>query len=1100
MTIQKILIANRGEIAIRIARAAAGLGLEVVAVHSPDDRNSLHLRHADQSEELPGQGSRAYLDIDAIINAAKATGADALHPGYGFLSENPELARRCAAQGITFIGPAPDTLALLGDKAAARQLAERCDVPVVPGTGERTDLRGVNAFIQSLGQNAAVVIKAIAGGGGRGMRLVHPGDDVAAAYDACAREAAVAFGDDGLYVEQLVQRARHIEVQVLADGHGNAVHLWERECSLQRRNQKLIELAPSPTLSDTTRQRLLDAALRMAREAGYAGLGTFEFLVDSNGTDFFFIEANPRLQVEHTVTEEITGIDLVEAQISVFSGRSLAELGLSQPQIPAPQGYAIQCRVNMETMEASGAARPAGGTLAAFETPSGPGVRVDTFGYNGYTTNPHFDSLLAKVVVHSRSGDFSQAVRKAYRTLCQFRIEGIRTNLPFLQALLTTPEVAGNQVYTRYVDDHSAALVAASDTAHPRMFNTDQSAGSTRAEAAVSDSGPEGTEPATAPMQGQLAATLVREGDAVTTGQTLAIVEAMKMEHEIAAPCAGIVRSLPLAPGDYVQEGQALAFIEAGESVEDQGPQAETTAPDHIRPDLAESLERHRLTLDEARPEAIAKRHKLGMLSARENIDNICDPGSFMEYGALTFAAQRKRRSVDDLIRSTPADGLVAGVGAVNGTHFDEEQARCAVLAYDYTVLAGTQGTMNHKKTDRVLQVAEAQQLPVIFFTEGGGGRPGDTDNETKVAALDVPSFLQYARLTALAPRIGIVSGRCFAGNAVFAGSSDLIIATRNASLGMAGPAMIEGGGLGVFRAEEVGPMSVQVPNGVVDCLVDDEREAARVARQLMSYFQGTLPEWQCADQRLLRASIPENRLRSYDVRALIGTLVDTDSLLELRPDFTPGMVTAFARIEGRPVGVIANDPRHLGGAICANGADKAARFMQLCDAFDVPLVSLCDTPGFMVGPEAEKTGLVRHTSRMFVTAATLQIPVFTVVLRKGYGLGAMGMTAGSFHAPFYTIAWPTGEFGGMGLEGAVRLGYRNEIANAGDEAAQKAMFEKLVAEQYEKGKALSMAVSLEIDAVIDPAETRHWLVRGLKSVKKPGPRRGRRRPMIDTW
>ncbi|SFR47981.1 Biotin-requiring enzyme [Marinobacter daqiaonensis] len=1099
MNFNKLLIANRGEIAIRIARAAGEMGLASVAVYSEDDSASLHVSHADQAVLLPGKGARAYLDIDAIMAAARDSAADALHPGYGFLSENSELARRCRDQRITFIGPDPDTLDRLGDKAAARQLAERCDVPVVPGTRDHTTAEQVKEFMAGLSGDAAVVIKAISGGGGRGMRIVQPGEDVDAAYRACAREAKAAFGDDRLYVERLVQRARHIEVQILGDGQGGATHLWERECSLQRRNQKLIEIAPSPTLADNTRNRLLDAALRMAREVNYAGLGTFEFLVDANGGDYFFIEANPRLQVEHTVTEEITGVDLVQSQIAVLGGLSLADLNLTQGQIPKAGGYAIQCRINMETMDAAGNAQPSGGTLESFEPPTGPGVRVDTFGYRGYTTSPNFDSLLAKVIVHSRSGDFAQAARKAYRALCQFRIEGIRTNISFLQALLSREDVAANLIYTRYVDDQMASLVAESETEHPRLFPTPQGpvGSNVKAETVAA---PDGTEPALAPMQGQLVTTLVGEGETVTKGQTLAIVEAMKMEHEIKASSAGIVRGLPLAQGDYVSEGQAIAFIEPGDSGLDEDIAERQIDLDHIRPDLAEFLERQRLTLDEARPDAVTKRHRLGMLTARENVDNICDPGSFMEYGGLTFAAQRRRREVDDLIRSTPADGLVAGVGAVNGEIFDEDQARCAVLAYDYTVLAGTQGTMNHKKTDRVLQVAEDQQLPVIFFTEGGGGRPGDTDNATKVAGLDQPSFLQYARLTALAPRIGIVSGRCFAGNAVFAGSSDLLIATRNASLGMAGPAMIEGGGLGVFAPEEVGPMSVQVPNGVVDCLVENEREAAQVARQLMSYFQGKIPEWSCSDQRLLRSSIPENRLRSYDIRALIGTLADTDSYLELRPEFTPGMVTAFARIEGRPIGLIANDPRHLGGAICANGADKASRFMQLCDAYDVPLVSLCDTPGFMVGPEAEKTGLVRHTTRMFVTAASLQIPVLSVVLRKGYGLGAMGMTAGSFHAPFFNISWPTGEFGGMGLEGAVRLGYRNEIASAGDEAAQRAMFEKLVAEQYEKGKALSMAVSLEIDAVIDPAETRSWILRGLKSVKKPGPRIGRRRPMIDTW
>ncbi len=955
MKIHKLLIANRGEIAVRIARAAGDMGIESVAVYSDDDGESLHVSHADSSVKLPGRGARAYLDIDAIIAAAREAGADAIHPGYGFLSENPQLARRCHEDGITFIGPATETLTLLGDKAAARQLAESCDVPVVSGTKAKTSLAEAMDFLARLGGGVSVVVKAISGGGGRGMRIVHPGDDLASAYDACAREANAAFGDDGLYVERLVEKARHIEIQVLGDGSGEVVHLWERECSLQRRNQKLIEIAPSPTLEPSTRQRLLDAALRMARQVNYAGLGTFEFLVDANGTDFFFMEANPRLQVEHTVTEEITGIDLVQTQIAVFGGCSLGDLGIFQDRIPAPDGFAIQCRVNMETMDESGAARPSGGTLSVFEPPGGPGVRVDTYGYGGYTTTPHFDSLLAKIIVHQRSADYGLAVRKAYRALCQLRVEGVGTNAAFLQSLLSQPEVVKNQVYTRYVDDRVTQLVAASHQPHPRLFKT---AGATSAGmSAEVAAAPAGSEPAPAPMQGQLVTTLVSEGDQVRAGQTLAIVEAMKMEHEIKAPVSGVITSLCLADQDYVSEGQPIVFIEPV-SVDHKERETERAVDlDYIRPDLQETLDRHRLTLDESRPEAVAKRRKLDMLTARENVANICDPGSFMEYGALTFAAQRRRRTVDDLIRSTPADGLVAGVGAVNGQLFDEDKARCAVLAYDYTVLAGTQGTMNHKKTDRVLQVAGEQQLPVIFFAEGGGGRPGDTDNAIKVAGLDQPSFLQYARLTALAPRIAVVSGRCFAGNAVFAGSSDLIVATRNASLGMAGPAMIEGGGLGVYAPDDVGPMSVQTANGVVDCLVDDEREAALVARRLLSYFQGAVPDWVCPDQRRLRSAIPENRLRSYDIRALIGILVDEDSLLELRPAFAPGMVTAFARIEGRPVGLLANDPRHLGGAIDANCADKAARFMQLCDAFDVPLISLCDTPGFMVGPEAEKPG-----------------------------------------------------------------------------------------------------------------------------------------------
>lgn len=1095
MNINKILIANRGEIAIRIARAAAAMEIPSVAIYSADDAASLHTSHTNEAVEIPGHGAQAYLAIEAIIAAAKSTGANALHPGYGFLSESAALAQRCAEENIIFIGPRPSTLAMLGDKAAARAFAQRCNVPVVPGSPAALSLAEAEQFAASLDETTPVVIKAVSGGGGRGMRLLSPGDDIAAAFNACAREAEAAFGDARLYAEQFIEHARHIEVQILGDGSGNVVHLWERECSLQRRHQKLIEIAPSPTLPKGLRKRLLQAAQHMAEQLQYAGLGTFEFLLPHNSDTFYFMEANPRLQVEHTITEEITGVDLVQAQIAVFAGQSLAELGLGEA--PRTQGYAVQCRVNMETMNASGEVQPSGGTISAFAPPTGPGVRVDTFGYSGYTSNPRFDSLLAKVVVHNRSPNFAQAVRMAYRALCQFHIAGVATNIPFLQALLSHSQVINNQVYTRFVDDHWAHLIAASNEQHPQLYQHS----STKQQAAPTETAaPAGSQAVVAPMQGQLSALLVAEGDNVAAQQVLAIVEAMKMEHEIKALKAGIVRGLPVPVGEIIQANQAVAFLEPTNSTEHEAQQQEAIDPDYIRPDLAEFLQREALTQDAARPEAIAKRHARGMLSARENIANICDPDSFLEYGALTFAAQRRRRSVDELIHSTPADGLVTGIGAVNGDIFPEETARCAVLAYDYTVLAGTQGLMNHKKTDRMLYLAEEQQLPVIFFTEGGGGRPGDTDDSTLVASLNTPSFLQYARLTGLAPRIAIVSGRCFAGNAVLAGSSDLLIATKSANLGMAGPAMIEGGGLGVYAAEDVGPMTVQTANGVVDCLAEDEAEAATMARQLMAYFQGNLPSFNAADQRLLRASIPENRLRSYNIHALIHTLVDTHSFFELRPTFAPGMVTGFARIEGRAIGVLANNSMHLGGAICADGADKAARFMQLCDAFDIPLLSLCDTPGFMVGPEAEKTALVRHTSRLFVTAATVQIPVFTVVLRKGYGLGAMAMAAGSFHAPFFNAAWPTGEFGGMGLEGAVRLGFRNELANAGDAAAQQALFNKLVAQQYEQGKALSMAAALEIDAVIDPAHTRSWVLRGLKSVRKPSPRQGRRRTMIDTW
>ena len=576
-------------------------------------------------------------------------------------------------------------------------------------------------------------------------------------------------------------------------------------------------------------------------------------------------------------------------------------------------------------------------------------------------------------------------------------------------------------------------------------------------------------------------------------------MSAMKMEHVVSAPLAGIVRRIAVATGDTVPEGLALAWIEPGEAPDDAGDAVAAPDPDHVRPDLAEWRARRALLMDEARPDAVARRRKIGGRTARENVADLCDPDSFEEWGGFAIAAQRGRRSVEDLVANTPGDGLVAGIGRVNGDLFTDDRSRCAVASYDYTVLAGTQGALNHRKKDRLFELAGRLRLPVVLFTEGGGGRPGDTD-VSGVAGLDCMAFHLFAGLSGLVPLVGINSGRCFAGNAALLGCCDVVIATRNSNIGMGGPAMIEGGGLGVFRPEEVGPMSVQVPNGVVDVAVEDEREAVAVARRYLSYFQGNLPTWTENDQRALRHAIPENRLRIYEIRSVIETLADAGSVLELRRGFGSGMVTAFARIEGRPIGIVANDPRHLAGAIDAPAADKAARFLQLCDAFDLPVLFLCDTPGIMVGPEVEKTAIVRHCARLFVVGASLTVPFMTIVLRKSYGLGAQAMAGGSQKAPLFTVAWPTGEFGGMGLEGAVKLGFRKELEAVADPGERRRLYETMVERAYERGKALNTASHFEIDDVIDPAGSRARVAAALRASPPPQVRSGRKRPCIDAW
>jgi acetyl-CoA carboxylase carboxyltransferase component len=519
-----------------------------------------------------------------------------------------------------------------------------------------------------------------------------------------------------------------------------------------------------------------------------------------------------------------------------------------------------------------------------------------------------------------------------------------------------------------------------------------------------------------------------------------------------------------------------------------------------IRPELAEVIHRHSFGLDKNRPDAVAKRQQKNQRTARANVEDLCDKDRFIEYGALAIAAQRGRRSIDDLISKTPADGLIAGIGSVNGTLFSDDKARCMVMAYDYTVLAGTQGYFNHKKMDRMLKLAHEQSLPLVFFAEGGGGRPGDVDaGGVVVAGLDLSTFGSFARLSGHVPLVGVVSGPCFAGNAALLGCCDVIIATKNSNIGMGGPVMIEGGGLGVFKPEEVGPMDVQTQNGVVDVEVADDVEAVAVAKQYLSYFQGTASKWAAADQLRLRNLIPESRKRAYNVRTIIKAMADTDTFLELRPKFGPGMITGFIRIEGRPFGVIANNSMHMAGAIEAEGADKAARLMQLCNAHGVPILSLCDTPGFMVGPEIEKRAQVRHVCRMFVIGSHLSAPYFTIILRRGYGLGAMAMAKGGFHESFFTAAWPTGEFGAMGLEGAVKAGFKKELAAIENQQEREALYEKLVAQLYERGKAINMASYLEIDAVIDPADTRNWIMQGLKSAPARQPQ-GSSHSFVDPW
>ncbi|OZI44355.1 acetyl-CoA carboxylase family protein [Bordetella genomosp. 4] len=1104
---KRILVANRGEIAVRVCRAIRDLGMQSVAVYSQDDSNSRHRILADTAVALNGSGPAAYIDINAIIAAAKSEDCDAIHPGYGFLSERSDFAQACADAGITFIGPDVEQLALFGDKGSALKLARECGVPVMPATHGGATLEEIMQFFDQQG-GVGIVIKAVGGGGGRGMRVVQDKSDIPERYARCRSEAMSAFGVDALYAERLVNRARHIEVQIVGDG-ADVIALGERDCTLQRRFQKVVEIAPSPVLDAALRTGILAAAKKLASKVNYRGLGTFEFLVeeDDRGVqkNFVFIEANPRLQVEHTITEQVTGVDLVAVQIGIAQGKSLEILGLDLAHPPQPRGYAIQARITTETTDAAGMARPAHGRLERFDPPTGPDVRVDTHAYSGYSPAPAFDTLLAKLIVSSANDDFSSVARRLRRSLAEFRVVGMATNINLLRALVERDDFLRQQNHTRHVEAILPELLTAATQLEREQQEKERLIGGDAHAPAVvpglKDIAIEQLDDhlvaCRAPLSGRIVELSVGVDDVVQKGQSIAVIEAMKMEYSVVAEDNGRVVDVRTIQGNQVAEDEILVVIEREQGDVDLDADVQAVDLNEIRPDLQAVFDRHAILYDDARPDAVAKRHSRGQRTARENIADLCDEDSFVEYGALVIAAQASRRTKEDLIANTPADGIVTGVGNINGAEFGYEASLSAVLAYDATVLAGTQGKRNHIKTDRLVERAHRDEMPLVLFAEGGGGRPGDVDFPF-VSGLYQPTFASLAELSGEVPLLGIVSGRCFAGNAAFLGVCDVIIADKRSNIGMAGPAMIEGGGLGIFKPEDVGPAPVQFANGVIDILVENEAEAVAVAKHYLSMFQGRTKTWSAPNPLELRHMVPENRLRVYDSRKVIEGIADVGSVLMLRSGFGHGLHTALARVEGQPVGIMANNPHHLGGAIDADAADKAARFMTLCDVHGLPIISLIDTPGFMVGPDEEAKAQVRHVSRMFVVAAKLRVALLAIALRKGYGLGAMAMAGGSFRSASCAVSWPTGEFGPMGLEGSIRLGFKKELENVPAGPERQALYDQLVARAYERGHAINVASTTEIDAVIDPAETRTWIRQGIASAAL---RAGRaRRSFVDTW
>jgi acetyl/propionyl-CoA carboxylase alpha subunit/acetyl-CoA carboxylase carboxyltransferase component len=1083
---RRVLIANRGEVAIRVARACADLEIESVAIYARDDAEGLHVVKADAARPLDGEGTTAYLDGDAIISAAVASLCDAIHPGYGFLSESAEFARNCAEAGITFIGPPPDTLNLFGDKARALAHAASRGVPVARSTNGVVGIEDARRFMTDVAHG--VMIKAAAGGGGRGMRAVRDAADFENAWQRCTAEAKKAFGHGELYVEELIGRSRHIEVQIIGDQAGNVTHLFERECSVQRRFQKIVEIAPSPWLSESMRKQLLHAALRIVANIGYVGLGTVEFLVeiDPAGREsgrFWFIEMNPRLQVEHTVTEEIAGVDLVQTQLRLAAGASLTELCLSNDR-PEPTGFAVQLRISMERIGSDGIMRPSDSKLAVFEPPAGLGTRIETAAHVGYSTNLNYDPLMAKVIVRSPSKDFSDAARRAYRALCEFDVGDADTNLPFLRTLLRRSEFKEGLIDTRFVETHANELYTPQSVVHPKFRRHIRMPVEIESD---TDDIPRAEDGCLvyAPMQGRLELTELKVGDFIRPGQVLAVLEAMKMEHPIVSEKSGNIREILKVAGDVVRAGTPLFVIDPTDEVFDRAFSPELRDTDgEASLDL---LKKHQAALlDDSRPEAVARQRDRDALTARERVDLLCDSESFTEFGSLVH--------VEHATRHAPADGVIAGTARVDGRPV-------AVFAQDFTVFGGSAGHLGSAKIDRVLALSLANGIPLVMLLDGGGHRIQDGQNSRSYAH-GAATFQDFARLSGWVPVVSAVLGAGFAANTNYSGLADLVIMLRGrATMGLAGPALVKAGTGEDITTQALGGASVQVDQyGLADIGVQSEPAAIKAIRAFLSYLPTNakqqaprvFPSSNADDPEraapLLNA-VPANTRRNYDVLPIVKLIADPDTVFEIKPTFARNIVTTLARIDGRPVGFVANQALHAAGMLDSPSCEKAAHFVAMCDAFGLPLIYLIDVPGFSIGSDAERTMLGRRSAKLIYELGHATVPRISIVMRKGYGLGYVAMGGGRSFDADAALAWPTAEICAMSVEGSVDVAYRSDYEN---HESPKARRQELIDEIRSKIGSIQAAAGFGIDEIIDPRTTRARLIEILERVP---PRRDARQP-----
>jgi acetyl/propionyl-CoA carboxylase alpha subunit/acetyl-CoA carboxylase carboxyltransferase component len=1129
---KRVLIANRGEIAIRIARAAAALGVESVAVHAAADAFSLHTRVATQARPLPGPSAEpvaAYLDIEALIAVALETGCECVHPGYGFLAENAEFARRCLAEGLVFIGPRPDTLALFGDKTRARGLALAEGVPAVPGSAATlATAEAAMAAAETLGY--PVMIKAAAGGGGRGMREVAAVEEMAGAFARCRGEAQAAFGDGALFLEKRIARPRHIEVQILADRHGGVVHLHERDCSVQLRHQKVVEIAPAPNLDPALRARILGDALTLARAADYLNAGTVEFLVDPVAGEAWFIECNPRIQVEHTVTEQVTGVDLVEAQFRLAAGESLADLGLAdQAAVGPPRGYAVEARI-----VAQGA-----GVLTAYREPGGPGVRVDSCGYLGYAPPPQFDPMFAKLIGQSNStGSLASALDRTRRALDEFQIAGLPTNLRALKEILADPAVRAGDARTTLLEERPELATPpgrAPAATGPLTLLDQQAAALGRGAVVPSAAAPlaamvlaEGDAAVESPMAGAVVEVTAKTGDAVEAGDALMVVSAMKMETAIVAPCAGVLSELlPLAVGGQVAAGQIVGAITPREGAPGHGTAPRTHGEDTWAPLLGQvkalqDIAHARFDPDSRDPGVVRQRSR-GKLTCRERIDLLLDEGSFREVGSLAgFASYDGEGAVADF---TPANH-VGGWGRI-------ERRTAVVCADDFTSRGGhSDGAIGAKSSylDRLSVELKCPSIRLLDGSSGGGSvasmvpeqraegesaaresRGAITAGRPRVAG-GGGSFLPghlgsslYAEQLAQVPVVNLLLGSVVGIGAAKAVLGHFSVMVRDiAQLFVAGPPVVSHAMGYDITKEDLGDWRVHCRNGSVDNLAETEADAVAQARRFLSYLpssvyerppilapDGSDPTNRCEEE--LFTLVPRKRTATFDMRRAIRLMADRGSFFEIGPLWGDDQITGFVRFDGHPMGVIASDSRHVnGGALTAKGCDKLKRHLDVCDLFHLPILNLVDNPGFAVGLEHEIAGTIRKGGEWMIAFAQIAVPVFTVIMRRSFGVAgnnyATPLARGGVR-----VVWPAADVGGIPPEGGIEAAYKRQLAEAADPAALRAEINARI--ESARGP-IGPLNKFQMEEMVDPRDTRRlvceWAENAARIASQParlGPR-----------